>query len=314
MSHSLEIHAASRDERIDFYRQTYETWGRGHVTVDEHIAARMNSAQHNRATWFVGCVNGRLVCGLGSYPMQFRLHGQCVNGIAIGSVHTAPEFRRRGLASRLLPWVENYEHNRGAALSILYSDIEPAFYERLGYHLCANWEGWIEPGQLRLDPDVKLITLAAVSPAEFRPWIEKLYGAYHAEISISVARDRDYWDYIFAKGARDQFFRLPGTSGRDVGYMHLGVRDNAANIRDWAVADHSAESARCLFTAVIRRARESGLSRIGGWLPESPVTKNLFELKPRTRELTMLKPLSGEAHIDEQVLRAAQHLREIDHV
>ena len=63
-----------------------------------------------------------------------------------------------------------------------------------------------------------------------------------------------------------------------------------------------------------RAAERRRLKRIGGWLPDCPPLRTVFELQARRREITMLKPLDADVRFDTLQLAAGQHFREIDHV
>jgi hypothetical protein len=318
MSESLDIHPASTSERVALYTNTFEFWAAPGATLQEHVAERMNSPQHNRGRWYAGCLEGRPVCGLGAYPMEFLLRGRVVPGIAIGSVHTVPRCRRRGYAGELLEWVENVEISRGAALSLLYSNIEPAYYAKFGYELCDNYSGRLDIGSadkiLDEAPDQPRLRYVSVRPESRRAEIESLYAAYQAQFPVSISRDPLYWDYVFRKGAADEFAMLQDAEGATRGYAQLAVGQGSVNIVDWAAVDHSDQTARDLFLAVLREGRERGWNSVGGWLPDTDATRSLFPIRARTSELTMLKPLRSEINLGNEVLRAAQHFREIDHV
>jgi len=105
---------------------------------------RLHSVQHNRAQWYSGCLANKVVTSLGCYPLQFRLDGAVVKGIAIGAVHTLAEFRGNGFAPQLIRYVEENQRSYGAAISRLYSDIGPDYYARQGYQICPAWQGWID--------------------------------------------------------------------------------------------------------------------------------------------------------------------------
>ena len=105
---------------------------------------------HTAEGWYVGTLDGRVVTSLGCYPIRFQIDGEDLPGIAIGSVHTLSEVRGRGFAPQLIDWVER--DNPGAALSVLFSDIQPEYYARIGYVLCPSLEGWVDSGKLTISP------------------------------------------------------------------------------------------------------------------------------------------------------------------
>lgn len=316
MGNQLEIHPASESEKIEAYRNVHEVWGGG-LSLEAHVERRLASTQHNRARWFVGCWDDRVVTSLGCFPVQFRLNGQIEPGIAIGSVHTVPQHRGQGFAPQLIRWVEEHERARGAALSLLYSDIDPGYYAKLGYERCAAWERWtaVPPA------GEEGTTLTRIDPQQNRSKIAELYDQFHSRLPLSIARDGEYWDDLFAKGAGDQFYLLENRDGDSIGYAWLRREPDRLTIRDWAVApDADAASdtdahTRTLFQAILCTASECRAKTAGGWLPDCAATRAAFgQPALRQREITMLKPIRPGLRIRQACLAAAQHFREIDHV
>ena len=308
MGETLDVHSATDDERRQMYRDTYGMWGRKDLAVEEHVAWRMQCPQHARARWYVAQLDGRTVASLGAYPLMFRLGDRLVRGIAIGAVHTRPDFRRRGFAPQLLAEVERREQTRGNELSLLYSDIEPQFYARLGYQPCESWHGSLRAGHAAASG----ARLAPCSPHDEQQALARFYESADGRLAISIARDESYWRFMFQKGADDSFYWVETSGGTRVGYVRLGRRGDAALLRDWGLDDHSRWPE--LAAALARFRSEHKLSHVEGWLPNTPEIREHFDLEPRTREITMIKPLSAGIDIDEIVRADAQHLREIDHV
>src|SRR5438309_1332891 len=140
----MEIHAASPDEVIEAHRNVFDLWSKG-LSLADHIRHRQTSPAHRRASWFVGRVEGKVVASLGCHPFRFRVRGVPVSGVGIASVYTVAQHRRRGHAARLLEWVHRDQRERGTGLAVLFSDIDPGYYARLGYEACPSFLGWCRP-------------------------------------------------------------------------------------------------------------------------------------------------------------------------
>lgn len=316
MTDELDIHRASEIERIEAYRNVHEIWG-GSLSLDEHLSHRLVSVQHNRALWYVGCLNDRVVTSLGCYPLCFRVRGQTCRGIAIGAVHTAPEFRGRGFAPQLIEWVECDQRQQGVALSLLYSDIAPAYYERLGYLVCPGWEMQIETASAVAAARELLQTspksdLQKVSRFDYRQALATLYDNHHASMEISIDRDEAYWDYLLAKRPEDEFHLLNEPTGNPAAYVRLRTEPQRLLIRDFALAGN--DNWNALLAHVVCIAADRNLPTVGGWLPNLQASPAFAILSCREQEITMLKPLDASLVIDDAVRDAAQHFVEIDHV
>ncbi|REK19279.1 MAG: GNAT family N-acetyltransferase [Planctomycetota bacterium] len=310
MSEALDMHVASREEQAAAHRNVFDIWSLGR-SLDDHVAYRLDSPKHRLATWYVGCVDCRVVVSLGAYPLQFQLQGQRLPGFAIGSVYTIGDFRGRGYAPQLISWVERRQWQQGAALSLLYSDIKPEYYARQGYVLCPSLEGRRElAGDEPAVTDARLVEFSA---AEHVQELSKLYDAYHGALPLSIARDADYWQALLARMPDDRFFRLDTSAGPWQGYVRLARKDATWRITDYALADHSPTLAEQLYSASLHLARVEGAERFGGWLPDTPAARKLFDLAPRQTEITMIKPLAAIG-IPDEVIASAGHFCEVDHV
>ena len=310
MAVQLEIHPANDAERVELFRNVYDVWGRG-LSLQEHLKRRLASTQHRRAAWFVGCWQGRVATSLGAYPLEFRIRDEIVPGIAIGAVHTHADFRGRGFAPLLVEWVERYmQREAGAGISLLYSDIKASYYARLGYVECPSWEADFDPADARYDPpDGQPVKVERLSLAEGRVMMAERYAAGHASDAVSIHRSGDYWDYLIRKEREDTLYRVG-----DRGYVRVRFDDSTCTLRDVSAGTDDREEWRILASAVTTIARQRAASRVTGWVPQILSDTAEWELRPRTTEITMLKPLHEEIAIDETARQSADFFHEIDHV
>lgn len=311
MTSALDIHAASSDELAAAHANVFDIWSKG-LPLEEHVRYRLQSPSHRRATWFVGTLDGRVVVSLGCYPIAFRILGNSACGIAIGSVYTVKEYRGRGFAPQLLEWVEQDARRRQVAISILYSDIEPGYYARLGYVLCPSWDGWRDPrAPLPVDPKHRLVE---ISPREHLAVLMQLYADYHGAMPLSVARDEEYTCAMLDKFPDDRFYALQTPGGAWAGYVRVGRKEDAWRITDFALADQSNELAEQLYAALAALGAAGGAARVGGWLPDSPPARAFFDLARRRTEITMIKPLAWSGTLDDAMVAGTSRFCEIDHV
>jgi len=310
----LDIHLATEAERAQVFRDTYAIWGRPGLGIEEHVQWRMSSPQHTRATWYVGCVENHPVTSLATYPLQFQRRRRIEQGIAIGAVHTVDEYRGRGFATQLLNWAENRESQRGAHVSMLYSDIDPEFYARVGYQCCPSWEGWAETaGTDRMCMPIEASRAPLAASAGDETYLG-FYGVCYRDREISIARSSEYWNYLNQKEAEDQFYLFRGLDEKPRGYVRFAGDDQSLRIRDWAVDEPSDRAQGELLDAVIQFGQDSNRTRIGGWLPDTPAVRSRFTLRARPIEITMLKSLAETDRFSSAELQDAQHFLEIDHV
>ena len=314
MARTLNIHLASFEERIQLYRNIYKLWPMA-PSLEEHLQIRLNRPKDNRAVWYTGCLDGKVVAGLGCHPMQYYFNGQEVNGCSIGSVHTLPEYRRRGFAAKVMDYVEKDQKKKGARLSSLYSDITPQYYEKLGYLQCPGWETWAEAGgstQTQTNSSVR--TLLRFSPSSALKELNRCYRDYHRFLPLAVARPQAYWEFTLAKQPNDEFYWLKSATNHNQGYIRLTEINGSLRVSDFAVSQETSEALQILFGLVINLTHKKGLAGVGGWLPNEPAIRLLFDIKTRTQAITMVKSLDPKLKMTDKHLRMADRFCQIDHV
>ncbi len=305
----LDCHPASEAERIQAFQNVFDVW-RHAETLDEHLARRLASPQHQYANWFVGCLGERVVAALGSYPLSFHMGGERMEGFAIGSVHTVPDCRGRGYAPRLLEWVEDDQRKQSRMLGVLFSDIPIDYYARLGYVTCPACEGWLDLETLNSIPHSSLKLVDFDPRSEFSSLAET-YTRWHADLPLAIARDADYWNYLLRKGTGNVYSWVMDQDNKPQGYVCLKPAGESLHIEDFAVPEHL-ETA--MTSAIFKEAQARGFRRVGGWLPDAPAFAKVFPLTPRQTEQTMLKLLDRQRKLDPEMRQAAGRIHEIDHV
>ncbi len=309
MSCPLTFYLADDDQRLATYRNVHEFWDGGR-TLEDHLAWRSISPQHNRAHWYVGCLDGEVVVSLGSYPVQLRVENELLDGIMIGAVHTIPSQRGNGFAPSLLGWVEEQEKSRRATLSMLFTDIGTEYYARFGYRECPSWEVRVETARVQA-----CWQLQQVDARENAKLLRRYYETSTDADTLALVRDEDYWDYVFRKQPEDITFLAEDESGEPAGYIRVRCRESAWTIQDWGLANQADENLTAITLAVAVQAEREGCPLLGGWMPRWPAGTQAIQFESRAgMNHTMVKSLDETRELSLPVLEAAQHLREIDHV
>ncbi|MBM81967.1 MAG: hypothetical protein CMJ78_15450 [Planctomycetaceae bacterium] len=308
MTDHLEIHEASFEERKQIYANVFDFW-QWADTVEEHVEMRMESVQHQRARWYAGYLDGELVSSLGAYPIDFSFNGECVPGISIGSVHTLEAYRGRGLVPQLMRRVEELEVDNGARLSMLYSDISPGYYARLGYQRCPSWYVWLDVENLA-DAETEF-ELEEFMVADQLDEVKQRYE-YYLNTDFAIARSDDYWQYVLNK-SEDDIYCWVSFRGSRLGYVVAGAADGDLIVRDYAVSGGSGVVTDCL-PELAKIAAQSELKCVGGWLAAPATLPSTFRMEARSAEITMIKHLQDAELITEQHRVACAEMREIDHV
>ena len=305
----LTFHLADDKQRLAAYRNVHEFWDGGR-TLEDHLAWRSTSPQHNRARWYVGCLEEEVVVSLGSYPVRLRIGSHETGGIMIGAVHTLPEQRGNGFAPALLGWVENKEKSLQTTISMLFTDIGTEYYGRFGYRECPSWELQLATGDIEA-----CWQLERVDRREHADELRCLYENSTRCDELVLVRDEEYWDYIFHKQPEDLTFLAEDENGELAGYVRIRSRESEWVIQDWGLATQGDENLTSLVLAVAAQANREGALQLSGWMPSWPAGNPAIQFESRAGlNHTMIKSLDGSQEFSAPVLEAAQQLREIDHV
>ncbi|MCX6130601.1 MAG: GNAT family N-acetyltransferase, partial [Proteobacteria bacterium] len=182
----MECKLADADEMRECFSQVYSQWPHAD-DPSLHLQRRLASVQHKRASWFVGKINETLVCSLGAYPVQLIGPGGRREARCFGAVFTPEMHRRQGFAAQLLNWVMDYYARDHVQDFLLFSDIDPKFYEKLGFcclpsyqwawdlpqSALANSEGLIEYAIEPRDPGLLDCRLGLTRSAQEARWVQE---------------------------------------------------------------------------------------------------------------------------------------------
>ncbi|MCH8828153.1 MAG: hypothetical protein IID45_01100 [Planctomycetes bacterium] len=209
-------------------------------------------------------------------------------------------------------------------MSLLYSDIDPNYYSRLGYLRCPALSGSVGVPSMTDLEETGRLRLHELSKTDARRLFAEQYDRSHAGLPLFIDRNDDYWDFLFQKDTTDRFFDIEEMTGQSVGYLRLGRKvvlsdggqpsGTAITIRDLALPDWSPETWSELINEIARLACTCESVRIEGWLPHTAAASALVSITPRKDEITMLKPLTSTMIIGEHTAASAEHFHEIDHV
>jgi GNAT superfamily N-acetyltransferase len=291
-------------------RQTHPFWGRGR-TLEEHTQrsfAQMREAGPGllrRVGWV--SESGELLCALKRYAVLLAVPGpdgpRQVRAVGIGSVFTAEPYRGRGAASALLRAVLTEAREAGDEAALLYSDIDPAFYARLGFHefpaldVSAPVEALPAEGALATRPST------SQDEEQLRAW----YDASFPAACLRPARDAALWRFFrWWNTARPEYILSDG--GREVGYLHVTPRGRTLVVEEWAAPGIPAPR---LWATVRQLARDAGADRVEGWLRQDQIDDR-FTLSPRNWGIPMVADLTGTLNLS-GIAPASTHFGSIDH-
>ncbi|MGY0216539.1 GNAT family N-acetyltransferase [Endozoicomonadaceae bacterium StTr2] len=125
----MTVRQATQEELNDIFMMGYDTWGK-EKSPDDYLQTCHNSEKYQQGTWCVLEAEQQIVSSLIIYEQAFGLPA---NTLGIGSVATIPGHRNKGYAAALVKGVTEMAKSHGAEAIYLFSDIDPAFYKKLGF-------------------------------------------------------------------------------------------------------------------------------------------------------------------------------------
>jgi GNAT superfamily N-acetyltransferase len=295
----LRIVQLSTEEYVrDVLPHSAEIWSGGLTFADyaaEFGAVSASGFGRRRFRTLGLSLDGELVSSCKRYQRELRCGERTFRAAGIGAVFTPQTVRGRGYATALLGALLDSERAAGTDFIYLFSDIHPAFYERLGF-VCLPARAIM----LRADtlPHARIPARSLVD-ADW-PAIERCFNALDATRAFTLTRPPLIWEYLRlrarARDASGVLVRLGIMRGRRLVAYVLGRR--FADVDSFALDEFAYvdEEAAALVPALIRNAA-GDLRKVTGWLPPAPARSVVPRgaVRPRKTAVAMHFPLSPGA-------------------
>ena len=240
-------------------------------------------------------LDGELVASCKRYQRELRCGERTFRAAGIGAVFTPEAERGRGYATALLGALLDAERASGTDLVYLFSDIHPAFYERLGFVQLPSRAIVLRADTL---PHARIATKTLAD--DDWPAIERCFAALDATRAFALTRPPLVWEWLRLRARSPEacgvLVRLGIVRGRRLVAYVLGRRFPAVDsfaLDEFAYVDPEAAA---LIPALIRNAA-GDLRKVTGWLPPNPARGLIPRgaVRPRRTAVAMLLPLSVAA-------------------
>ncbi|KAL2105090.1 hypothetical protein VUR80DRAFT_9005 [Thermomyces stellatus] len=288
--------AAGPEQRELTWRINHATWANT-IPVEEHIRSQEALARTPHATSSIG---GRtswvlhlkgdplnVVAAVDSISKEaFVKDGKgvrLVKAYGVGSVHTAPEYRKQGMAGHMLGRLQEVMDTDGE-FSVLYSDIGTEYYGKFGWVAYPSLQvsAYLEGNKPEKPAGVKFL-----SRDEMKPYCERDVGKLREKMESLPDDGRTHVAFLPSFEQLDwQFTRdelsagqkgLPKPTSQGAAteddsswlYWHHDLSKNMLVIHR-VVAD-SDEAVRDLLLAAVAEAGQTGLATVVAWNPEGLV-------------------------------------------
>ncbi len=166
------------------------------------------------------------------YDRQVWYGGSRLRMLGIGDVGTHPDYRGRGLASKLMKFAVDFMKEQGYQLSILFTDIN-SYYERFGYVTVEKLFTLVPIDRRAESGFIRFEDAEAVRP--YLSDMLRLYNEMASKCDYSIFRDEELFlkelRWFFADGGKGL---AVGVDGKLTAYGFFRVREGDAVFFDFA--------------------------------------------------------------------------------
>lgn len=242
---------------------------------------------------------GEVISSAKRYDLRARIGGQSQRVLGIGAVFTSPAHRRRGGARRLLERLLESAVAQGYAFAILFSEIDPRFYERLEFVPVPLVEYRLRVQQARGSPAV----LVRAGDDRDLPALTEMSAARTAAARLALDRTGDWIRFGIAKrrllsglgppGLRETEFLVTEEGHAAVSYIVTTVERGQWFIEDAGDRDPSGARLGAMLQAMLARAPHAPRPEIRAWLPHGFVPPQVEVESEPAAEMLMVRPLQN---------------------
>lgn len=195
---------------------TWSLWGDG-LTREAYGAWNVAQA---RTPW--GATNlarvalverGQVLCSAKRYRLNAWLDGRVVSALGIGAVFTPYQLRGHGHAPRLIERLCDEGRRDGCVLAMLFSEIGPAYYQRLGFRVVPHAAAEIVA---RMKDGAPAMLVRAGEQAD-SPHVAAMHASRVESYRFGLALDAGQVDYSVSKKRLQAGF--DGSGRRSVEYF-----------------------------------------------------------------------------------------------
>jgi GNAT superfamily N-acetyltransferase len=289
-------------ERI--FDLTYPIW---HEGLTREAYARWNTAQM-RTPWARDHLqrfaliddSGDLLASAKQYRYDVRVHGRPGWMCGFGAVYTPPERRGRGHAAALLEQLLARAKADGALMAALFSEIGPAYYQRLGFAVVPLNEVTV---LVREKAGAPAMLVRAGDESDL-PALAAMHDARSAAAPFTLRRDVSMIRFALAKkrlfaglspsGTRQLEFFVAEEGASAVAYLVLSISGHGWTLEEAGDRDPAGARLGAMLQVLIAREPAARPPFIRAWWPHAFPVPPQLELTDRTdsRDILMVRPLS----------------------
>jgi predicted N-acetyltransferase YhbS len=278
MSGPRLVKAATESVFQQIYDETWPIWSEGlsRAAYERYNRAQMATPWGKTHLDRLALVDGQTLLASGKrYRLIVRLHGVEAPCLGIGAVFTPPALRGRGHAAALIHAMLEEAENDGAHYALLFSEIDPAYYARLGFEPVAIAETTL---RLRTQPRQGAPAVLMRDGADRDlDNIAAMHAARASGYAFSLTRDARYIQYAISKrrllaafgsaGVRTVEFFVTEEGGNAVAYIVVTRGPEGHVLEEWGDRDPAGARAGAMLQVLAARTPAEDVAPLRTWMP-----------------------------------------------
>lgn len=291
---TLQLEEASSSDILKIQRETRKIWSGG-LSFDKCIQSMHNQTTHpwgkKHLRYLLLKSGSEILASLKFYSICISSRNKIFNLAGLGAIYTMIQHRNQGVASKLVRSSVELAQEEGLSGLLLFSDIDPDFYEKLGFIDLGSYNFELSP-QCDSHFDAHLTKLEKAHI----PWLSLSYNRFLARRSYGCTRSELFWRY---KIDRENFFHR-FSSHEWPGIKLLTLDDPSIGFTSYALIENSSKAMRvleivggeeALWAQIIALSQKLEIPKICGFEGSAPLVKGA-KLVERPWANPMLLPLN----------------------
>jgi GNAT superfamily N-acetyltransferase len=281
---------------------THPLWGDGlpRVNYAKAWAAQLKTAWGQQHLDRVALVDGpHVLSSAKRYDFSMRFDGRIRRVLGIGAVFTSPAHRGRGHARELITRMLDTAVTEGQEFAMLFSEIAPAFYERLDFVPVPLLESTLVVDQKRGGAPAMLVRSGDDRDI---PSICEMSAARTSNARLAMERSEDLIRFQITRkrlqsglapsGHRNNEFLVVEEGSQAVAYLVMTEHDGRWMIEECGDRDPSGARLGAMLQVMLARYPSERLPEIKTWWPQSLLPQQLKVVAATsTQEVLMIRPL-----------------------
>jgi GNAT superfamily N-acetyltransferase len=245
---------------------------------------------------------GAVLASAKTYHLAGMLDGRSIRIVGLGAVFTQPAHRGRGNARVVVDRILEHAAAEGADLALLFSEIGPDYYSRLGFSVIPTSDRTLRV--VESDRRGAPATLVRAGEARDLGDLVAMGRARSAGSRLHLDRDRDLIQFAISRkrllaglgppGARELQFFIAEEGASAVAYAVISVRGAEWVIEEAGDRDPSGARLGAILQGLIARDPAGRRPTIRGWLPGDFCPPQVQVVERRASpETMMIRPLTA---------------------